>query len=83
MTTIKSFHDRLKKIGINIEMFGNYPWVYLDRVNDIKVKGTFQAEHGFTVFFRAIRPGQRDTITDIGVVFKKIRETLNVNKCTY
>lgn len=77
MTTIKSFHDRLKKIGITVEMFGNYPWVYLDTVNGKKVEGTFQAEHGFTVFFKAVRMGQVDQITDIKTVFDKIRETLN------
>lgn len=76
MTTLSSFYRRLKNIGIEVEMFGNYPWIYLDKVNGKKVKGTFQANHGFTVFFRAIRPGEPDKITDIPVIFSKIRETL-------
>ena len=29
---------RLRKIGINVELFGNYPWIYLDKVNCNKVK---------------------------------------------
>lgn len=29
---------RLRKIGINVELFGNYPWIYLDKVNGNKVK---------------------------------------------
>lgn len=76
MTTIKSFHDRLAKIGVKVTMFGNYPWVYLDTVNDKKVHGTLHSDHGFTVFFRAIKPGEKDKITDIPLIFKKIRETL-------
>jgi hypothetical protein len=76
MTTITSFVNRLKKIGVQVELFGNYPWVYLDRVNSKKVQGTFRAEHGFTVFFRGIRTGEPDKITDIPTIFNKIRETL-------
>jgi hypothetical protein len=76
MTTIKSFHDRLAKIGINIEMIGNYPWVYLDKVNGKKVTENYLGNHGFTVFFRAIKPGQVDEITDISIIFKEIRKYL-------
>ncbi len=76
MTTINSFVSRLANIGIKVELIGNYPWVYLDKVNGIRIKGTLHSDHGFTVFFRAIRPGESDTITDIPTVFKKIRETL-------
>lgn len=76
MTTMDSFVRRLAKVGIKVTFIGNYPWIYLDTVNDRKVHGTFQGEHGFTVFFKAIRPGQVDTMTDIPTIFKKIRETL-------
>lgn len=76
MTTISSFHDRLLKIGIDVKTIGNYPWVYMDTINGKKVKGLFQGNHGFTIFFRAIKPGQVDQITDITTIFKKIRETL-------
>lgn len=77
MTSIKSFHDRLAKIGITVTMFGNYPWVYLDTVNGKRVKGRLHGNHGFTIFFKACKPGQHDTITDIPLIFAKIRETLN------
>lgn len=80
MTTIDSFYNRLKKIGIEVEMVGNFPWVYLDKVNGKKVEGNFQANHGFTVFWRAIKVGQKDHISDIPTVFKKIRETLENDK---
>ncbi len=37
MTTIDSFVNRLKKIGINVQLSSNYPWLYLYRVNRKKV----------------------------------------------
>lgn len=33
---LKVFIERLKKIGINIELVGNYPWIYLHRINKKK-----------------------------------------------
>lgn len=77
MTTIDSFVKRLAKIGIDVQLVGNYPWVYLDKVNGKKVQGRLYGNHGFTVFFQAIRIGQKDRMTDIKLIFKKIRETLN------
>lgn len=79
MTTIVSFINRLNKIGIKVELIGNYPWVYMRKINGKVVKGVFQAEHGFTIFFKSIKTNQNDKITDISLVFKKIRETLNQN----
>lgn len=76
MTTITSFINRLAKIGIHIELWSNYPWVYMEKVNSRQVKGNFQGNHGFTVFFR----GKPDVITDIPIIFNKIRETLNETK---
>lgn len=76
MTTIPSFINRLEKIGIQVELIGNYPWIYLDKVNGKKVQGKFEGNHGFTCFWRAIKTGQKDHISDISVVFNKIRETL-------
>lgn len=77
MTTINSFVQRLKKIGITVELIGNYPWVYLDKVNGKKVKNKLYANHGFTVFFRATRVGHTDRITDIPLIFKEIRKHIN------
>ena len=35
---IKIFVERLKKIGIELTLKGNYPWVYIDENCGIKVK---------------------------------------------
>jgi hypothetical protein len=74
MTTIASFVARLKKIGIEVGLVGNYPWIYLDTVNGKRVHGTFEADHGFTCFWSPVRRDQKEHISDIGVVFAKIRE---------
>ena len=45
-------YNRLKKININIELFGNYPWVYIVSVNkNIIKKEDYNANHGFDITF--------------------------------
>lgn len=77
MNQIEIFHKRMKRIGIDVTFIGNYPWIYLDTVNGKKVKGKFQGNHGFTAFWSGVRTGSTPRMSDIGIVFKKIRETLN------
>ena len=76
MTTISSFVNRLKKIGIEVELKGNFPWVYLDKINGKQVTERFEGNHGFTVFFISIRVGEPDKITDIPTIFRQIRKML-------
>ena len=67
---------RLLKIGISVELFGNYPWIYLDKVNGNKIKREdyFRGNHGFTIAFSPIRNDQKMELTDIGKVFQIIRK---------
>lgn len=67
---------RLKKMGINIEMVGNYPWIYLEKVNGNRIKREdfFRGNHGFTIAFLPIRTDQTMELTDIKEVFKVIRK---------
>ena len=69
------FVKRLKKIGIDVKLAGNFPWIYLDKICGMKVSETFQANHGFTVMFL---PGRNDSppseFTDITEIFKLIRK---------
>jgi hypothetical protein len=67
---------RLKKIGIDVRLVGNYPWIYLDEVNGnrIKKEDYFQGNHGFTIAFLPIREGQVMEITDIKKTFEIIRK---------
>lgn len=72
---IERFVERLRKIGITVELRGNYPWVYLASVNGIAVKERFHANHGFTAFFMPVKHGEEVRFSDRRRVFEKIRET--------
>lgn len=69
---VKSFVEKLAKIGINVTLQGNIPWVYLATVNGKQVTERFGGFHGFTVFMWV----NEVTWTDRKVVFKKIRSML-------
>ena len=49
MNEIEIFVDRLKKIGIEVELVGNFPWIYLDKVNGKTVTEKLNANHGVTI----------------------------------
>ena len=72
---ITVFVERLKKIGIEVNLIGNYPWVYIDTICGKRVTETFEGNHGFTLIFL---PGRNDNppseFTDIGEIFKLIRK---------
>ena len=72
---IKVFVERLKKIGIDVKLSGNYPWVYITEICGKRVTEKFDGNHGFTLIFL---PGRNDSppsdFTDIGETFKLIRK---------
>lgn len=68
------FVNRLKKIGVDIKLVGNYPWVYIDSINGKRVIEIFNAEHGFTIAFLPIRQNQDIKFTDIKEIFQLIRK---------
>jgi 5-enolpyruvylshikimate-3-phosphate synthase len=74
MNNIEIFVNRLKKLGITVELISNYPWVYLYKVNGKEVTSKFYSDHRFTVFFSVLKGGYR--ITDISTLFKVIRSEL-------
>jgi hypothetical protein len=63
---ITRFVERLKKIGIEVKLVGNYPWVYINEICGVRVKEKFEGNHGFTSEF-----------TDISEIFKLIRKYTN------
>ena len=69
------FVERLKKIGIDVKLSGNFPWIYINEINGVRVTERFEANHGFTVMFL---PGRNDSppseFTDITEIFKLIRK---------
>jgi hypothetical protein len=69
------FVKRLKKIGIDVKLSGNFPWIYINEICGIRVTERFEANHGFTVMFL---PGRNDSppseFTDITEIFKLVRK---------
>jgi hypothetical protein len=67
---------RLARIGIKIDLLGNLPWIYLDKVNGnrIKEKDYYLGNHGFTIAFYPCKIGKEMELTDITKVFKIIRK---------
>jgi len=62
---------RLNSIGIDIELKGNIPWIYLVEVNGVKVTETLGANHGFCVgYSESVKLSNRKSL------FRKIRECL-------
>lgn len=68
------FIERLRAVGIEIEVVGNIPWVYIYSINGKHVKERFMANHCFTVAFLPIKPDQEIEFTDISEIFKLIRK---------
>ena len=72
---ITRFVERLKKIGIEVKLSGNFPWVYIAEICGKRVTEKFYGNHGFTLIFL---PGRNDSppseFTDIKEIFKLIRK---------
>jgi len=69
---INSFVTKLKCIGIEVTLHGNYPWVYLYSVNGNKVNEKYLANHGFTAFI--LNKNSKYTIPNRTLLFKIIRK---------
>ena len=74
MEKLTVFVNRMKKLGIEVTLVSNFPWIYLDTINDKKVIEKFQGNHGFTIAFSPIRKGQALKFTDITKIFEVIRK---------
>jgi len=70
------FIQRMKKLNIDVQLIGNYPWIYIERVNGNRIKHEdyFEGNHGFTIAFLPVRMGQELDFTDITEIFKLIRK---------
>lgn len=74
MNKLTIFIKRLAKIGVDIKLGANFPWIYINAINGKDVTETFRAEHGFTVAFLPIKKDQQIEFTDISEIFKLIRK---------
>jgi hypothetical protein len=73
---LQTFRKRMEKLGIDVQLMGNYPWIYIDSVNGNRIKREdyFYADHGFTIGFLPIKPDVEFHFTDITEIFKLIRK---------
>jgi len=52
LNTLNKLVERLQRIGIHLDLMGNFPWIYLTHVNGKRVKKEdWTANHGFTIAF--------------------------------
>lgn len=74
MDKLEIFLERMRKVGVAMELAANYPWIYIDRINGKRVVEKFRGDHGFTVAFLPIRKDQELHFTDIGEIFSLVRK---------
>ena len=76
------FVKRMKKLGIKIELMGNYPWIYIYKVdgNTIQREDYFEGNHGFTIGFLPVKAGEPIHFTDITKIFELVRKYRNNGK---
>jgi hypothetical protein len=78
---LSTLRQRMQRIGIEIELSGNYPWIYLDRVNGIRIRQEdFTANHGFNIAWYGIRNGDKiklaeDPKTIIALIRRYVTES--------
>ena len=76
MNEVTIFINRLKKIGIELELMGNIPWIYLHKVNGNRVKSEdYNANHGYTIAWYPVRVNQKVHLdSDLKRTFGVIRK---------
>lgn len=67
---LEVFIKRLSKVGVTIELLGNYPWVYIDKINGKKVKEKRASDWGFVLGYL----NKEFTFENLREIFKLIRK---------
>ena len=74
-TQLNSFVGRLKRCGVDVELSVNAPWVYLDRVNGIRVIERRNGDTGYTIGYLPIKKDQQGmNFLDLTPTFELIRD---------
>ena len=76
MNEVEIFINRLKRIGIEIELMGNIPWIYLHKVNGNRIlPEDYNANHGYTIAWHPVRLGEEIHLdSDLKRTFEVIRK---------
>jgi hypothetical protein len=74
MDKLTKLKNRLDKIGIEIKLISNYPWIYLSEVNGNIVAERFQSGHGFTIGYASIKENTEMQFADTKELFKVLKK---------
>jgi len=74
---IDVFIRRLNRIGIDIVVSINSPWVYLDYVNGKRVTGKYLSSYKFTLALMPVRKDGQIAFVDTKKIFGLIRKMIN------
>ena len=76
MNEVQIFINRLKKIGIELELVGNVPWIYLEKVNGNRIRPEdYSDNHGYTIAWHPVRLGEKPHLdSDLNRTFDIIRK---------
>ena len=75
---LKTLIDRLKPLGIELELVGNFPWIYLTSVNGKMVTEVYWSDHAYTIAMSPINMEQELKLKDRRKTFKLIRKYLEM-----
>lgn len=67
------FIKRLNKIGINITLVSNFPWIYIATINNKVIIEKFNSKHCFTLGLISIKGGEFN-FSDTKEIFELIRK---------
>jgi len=76
MNVVERFIKRTSKLGIEIKLSANLPWIYIHSINGKRVTERFHAEHGFTAFWYPVKLDQDYAFSNRREVFKLVRTYL-------
>jgi len=81
---LSTLRQRMQRIGIEIEFVGNFPWIYLDRVNGIRIRQEdFTANHGFNIAWFGIRNEDKIKLAeDPKIIIALIRRYVTESRLT-
>lgn len=74
MNKLEKFINRLEKLNISLELAGNYPWIYITKINNKSVSEKFESEHGFIIGYSPIKENQEFKFSDEKEIFKLIKK---------
>jgi hypothetical protein len=76
MNEVEIFTNRMRRIGIKLDLISNIPWIYLYKVNGNRVlPEDYNSNHGYTIAWYPVKLGEKVHLdSDLKRTFKIIRK---------